>query len=159
MSKLEEFLKDLTELTIKHGIIIGACGCCDSPYLYGYGEVPTSKSISADRLRFDAKRKTYKAVDKGFAGRSEYTTIKGEQYETSSTRLDLSGKGLQNDDIVPLRSMANLVSLDLSDNEISDITPLIDLVNLDSLVITGNPFTNWAQTDNIIFVPSRPRSG
>jgi hypothetical protein len=27
------FLRDLAELTRKHGIAIGGCGCCDSPFL------------------------------------------------------------------------------------------------------------------------------
>lgn len=30
---LAAFLKDLTALAHKHGIIIGGCGCCSSPYL------------------------------------------------------------------------------------------------------------------------------
>lgn len=29
-----QFLKELTELTQKHGIAIGGCGCCGSPFLY-----------------------------------------------------------------------------------------------------------------------------
>ena len=32
MSK-EAFLRDLTDLTIKHKIVIGGCGCCGSPKL------------------------------------------------------------------------------------------------------------------------------
>lgn len=35
MDKLEAFIKELTELTIKYRVEIGACGCCDSPYLLG----------------------------------------------------------------------------------------------------------------------------
>lgn len=43
------FLRDLTEITRKHGIAIDGCGCCGSPYLIeadtsdarsGYGETP-----------------------------------------------------------------------------------------------------------------------
>lgn len=30
----ENFLKELAELSRKHEIIIGGCGCCSSPYLY-----------------------------------------------------------------------------------------------------------------------------
>jgi len=36
MSKEErqkQFLIELRELTIKHGIAVGGCGCCGSPYL------------------------------------------------------------------------------------------------------------------------------
>lgn len=33
MSKLEKFLEELSELTKKHGLAIGGCGCCDSPWI------------------------------------------------------------------------------------------------------------------------------
>ena len=32
--KVEKFLDGLKWLTKKHGIVIGGCGCCGSPYLY-----------------------------------------------------------------------------------------------------------------------------
>jgi len=32
-TKQEEFLKELTKLSLKYGITIGGCGCCGSPYL------------------------------------------------------------------------------------------------------------------------------
>lgn len=31
--RLELFQKDLQNLFKKHGVVIGGCGCCDSPYL------------------------------------------------------------------------------------------------------------------------------
>lgn len=31
--KVKAFLIDLGKLTVKHGIKIDGCGCCDSPYL------------------------------------------------------------------------------------------------------------------------------
>lgn len=33
MKNLEEFLKELTELSKKHNILIEGCGCCGSPFL------------------------------------------------------------------------------------------------------------------------------
>jgi hypothetical protein len=32
--QVKEFVKDLNKLTAKHGVVIGGCGCCSSPYLY-----------------------------------------------------------------------------------------------------------------------------
>ena len=31
--RVREFILGLTELTRKTGIVIGGCGCCDSPYV------------------------------------------------------------------------------------------------------------------------------
>lgn len=33
-NNLNEFLKELTELSRKYNIGIGGCGCCGSPFLY-----------------------------------------------------------------------------------------------------------------------------
>lgn len=33
--KYDAFLRELSDLTRKYGIEIGACGCCDGPYLCG----------------------------------------------------------------------------------------------------------------------------
>lgn len=32
--KLDVFLEELKQLSLKHGIYIGGCGCCGSPYLF-----------------------------------------------------------------------------------------------------------------------------
>lgn len=32
-TRTKQFLLDLRKLTIKHGLSIGGCGCCESPYL------------------------------------------------------------------------------------------------------------------------------
>ena len=36
--QVRAFLVDLTALTVKHGIAIGGCGCCNSPWLLGSAE-------------------------------------------------------------------------------------------------------------------------
>jgi hypothetical protein len=33
MNRLELFLKDLSELTKKYGLVIRGCGCCGSPWI------------------------------------------------------------------------------------------------------------------------------
>ena len=33
IAKEKKFLKAMTDLTLKHGIKVGGCGCCGSPYL------------------------------------------------------------------------------------------------------------------------------
>ena len=32
-NRVENFLKELSDLTKKYNIVIGGCGCCVSPYL------------------------------------------------------------------------------------------------------------------------------
>jgi hypothetical protein len=36
--KLNLFLAELTELSKKHGLAIGGCGCCGSPWIYDDGD-------------------------------------------------------------------------------------------------------------------------
>jgi hypothetical protein len=33
MTDLDKFLRDLSKLTLKHGYVIGGCGCCGSPFV------------------------------------------------------------------------------------------------------------------------------
>ena len=40
----ERFLIELTELTRKHGIVIGGCGCCGSPWLDDVIDVSDERS-------------------------------------------------------------------------------------------------------------------
>lgn len=40
----DAFLKELTDLTHKHGIAVAGCGCCDSPYLYVVGDSEQEKT-------------------------------------------------------------------------------------------------------------------
>ena len=64
-------------------------------------------------------------------------TIQGQEYSTDLTELDLSGMGLTDTDIEPLRYMVNLEILNLNDNNLSDLSPLADLHRLIGLRIGG----------------------
>ena len=54
MNRLEEFLKELSELTRKYGLKIGGCGCCGSPWIYDEEEKKTY-----DDLYFDEDEQKY----------------------------------------------------------------------------------------------------
>ena len=90
-----------------------------------------------------------------------YITIRGEQFSTSLTTLDLARWGLTNEEILPLRYMVNLEELiiantiqvygDRYSGLLSDITPLAELTNLKTLNLRGNninditPLANMTQ--------------
>lgn len=46
--KTEQFLIELTELGRKHGIVIGGCGCCGSPFIYQLREDQLALVYSVD---------------------------------------------------------------------------------------------------------------
>jgi hypothetical protein len=48
-AKREAFLRDLHELTQMHGIAIGGCGCCGSPYLYEVNPSECTHYVTGDR--------------------------------------------------------------------------------------------------------------
>ena len=56
---LDQFLKELTELTKKHGLAIGGCGCCGSPFIF---EVKGNKEHATD-LDWDEKAEKYTYYD------------------------------------------------------------------------------------------------
>ena len=67
MNRLEEFLKELSELTQKHGFSIDGCGCCHSPWINDF-----KNEFDADDLYYDNEKQKYKAeyshpIEKGGA--------------------------------------------------------------------------------------------
>ena len=54
MERLENFLKELAELTKKYNIAIGGCGCCGSPYIDCFEE-----EIDGEKLSFDKEKQIY----------------------------------------------------------------------------------------------------
>ena len=73
----------------------------------------------------------------------DYITIRGEQISTALTELDLSGMGLTDEEIAPLRYMTNLHTLNLGEtqfdrNQINDISSLAGLTNLERLILRDN---------------------
>jgi len=65
-------------------------------------------------------------------------TIRGTQYSTGLTALDLTGTGLTDEDMQLLKFMTNLEVLYLNDNRIRTLLPLAELVNLRTLGIWEN---------------------
>jgi len=73
----------------------------------------------------------------------DYITIQGRQFGTELTHLSLMRWDVENDDIIPLRYMVNLTSLDLNHNPmISDLSPLEGLTNLTTLKLLDNTSTD-----------------
>ena len=67
-----------------------------------------------------------------------YITIQGVSFSTWLTELDLTGRRLTSEDILPLRYMVNLTVLFLGHNEITDIQPLSGLTSLTHLQLQFN---------------------
>jgi len=110
---------------------------------------------------------------------AEYITIKGKQYSTALTLLNLPFEGLRDEDIIPLQYMTDLTELllfknDISDltplsnlkklsnlglqsNRVSDLTPLSGLMSLKTLDLAGNPITDWSPVAHVPIVYGRPK--
>lgn len=58
---LDKFLEELAELTKKHGLAIGGCGCCGSPFIF---KTSDDREV-AERLEYDEKTKKYTHRKKG----------------------------------------------------------------------------------------------
>ena len=70
-------------------------------------------------------------------------TIGGEEYSTALTELDLSDRGLTNEDIQGLEKMTNLTRLSLDGNrDITDLSPLSQLTNLKDLNLSNTGATD-----------------
>lgn len=55
---IEDFLKELSELSKKYKMYIGGCGCCDSPYI----DDENGKEVAA-RLTWDYQNERYTRED------------------------------------------------------------------------------------------------
>jgi Leucine-rich repeat (LRR) protein len=88
----------------------------------------------------------------------QYITIKGVEYSTSLTGLNLLSWENTNADIEPLKYMVNLTELRLSANQISDISVLAGVINLQILNLNENqisdisPLAGADQSDVVGFV-------
>ena len=89
----------------------------------------------------------------------KYITIKGVQYSTALTVLDLSNMNLYNEDIADLKYMTNLEYLLLPNNQINDITILSSLTKLDTLILDGNGINNLSSLSGLISLKSLLLSG
>jgi hypothetical protein len=57
--KIKAFLKDLTELSIKHNLVIGGCGCCGSPWIASMDR----RLTDFDELEFDFEKQCYRVLN------------------------------------------------------------------------------------------------
>jgi len=73
-----------------------------------------------------------------------FITVKKATYNTDMTELRITGQGLTDSDIGPLRHMTDLTVLDLSGNAITDIGALKGLTGLTELILNGNPIESYA---------------
>ncbi|MCL2568816.1 MAG: leucine-rich repeat domain-containing protein [Oscillospiraceae bacterium] len=78
-----------------------------------------------------------------------YITIRGAQFSTALTTLDLNRMALTNEELIPLRYMTNLTALwisnsqtALSDTSLTDLSPLAGLTNLTDLHLGGNQISD-----------------
>ena len=81
----------------------------------------------------------------------QHITIRGEQFSTGLTELELNEMDLTDEEFVPLRYMTHLTSLILHNNQIDDITPLVGLPNLtwSGLHLTGNPIEDFSPLQHL----------
>ena len=68
-----------------------------------------------------------------------FITIKGVQYRTNLTSLNLNNSELTDDDITALAEMMNLRYLNLNGNQIGDVTSLQEVTSLELLNLSNNP--------------------
>ncbi len=69
---IEAFLKDLDSLTAKHGILIGGCGCCGSPFLLNVNGKVIEYRLIAEELLYDINELRYTVKDAPESGNFEY---------------------------------------------------------------------------------------
>lgn len=58
-NNLNDFLKELAELSQKYDIYIAGCGCCGSPYLYSLKD----DRLDDEHLTYDERKKIYTVED------------------------------------------------------------------------------------------------
>jgi len=88
------------------------------------------------------------------SGILDYITIRGRQFSTELTWLNLERWHLEDYEIEPLRYMINLTSLDLNHNPISDLSPLAGLINLTELKLLDNTATDLTPLAGLINLTS-----
>jgi len=82
----------------------------------------------------------------------DYIIIRGIQYGTALTELDLSYQQLTDEDIANLKHMTNLEILNLHHNRITDLTKLSELTSLTVLTLSGNQISDWSSVKHVPFV-------
>ncbi len=63
--RVEAFLVELSALSRKHGIEIGGCGCCGSPYLSDISHPVEVGHREKEEVRYDTEDWHYTVVTRG----------------------------------------------------------------------------------------------
>jgi hypothetical protein len=79
----------------------------------------------------------------------DYIVIRGVQYSTQLTEIDLSDLNLTDEEIVPLQYMTNLRRLDMCRNWVTDLSPVSGLTNLTHLYAGFNRITDLTPLANM----------
>ena len=104
--------------------------------------LPIRNVLEAVGLNVDWDAEAWTVIISCDAARPAYITIRDRRFSTALIELNLLFSDLTDEDIVPLRYMTNLRSLNLDHNQIDDITPLTGLINLEVLSLSFNQIGN-----------------
>ena len=89
-------------------------------------------------------------IERFLIKRQDHVIIRGTLYEIEDNTLDLSFKGITDEDLHLLSNLTFLETLFLCNNHITDISPLSSLTSLENLDLSNNQITNISPLSYLI---------